>query len=69
MQFSEPPIICSLFVQNILLSTLFWNTASLYSSLSVRAKVSHPYKTTLRIKYTSPEFCGGLRGKENTLSE
>ena len=29
---------------NILLSTLFWNTLSLCSSLNVRHKVSHPYK-------------------------
>jgi hypothetical protein len=30
---------------NILLSTLFLSTLSLYSSFSVRDQVSHPYKT------------------------
>jgi hypothetical protein len=34
---------------NILLSTLFSSTLSLRSSLNVRDKVSHPYKTTGRI--------------------
>jgi hypothetical protein len=42
----QPPIISFLFLQNILLSTLFSNTLSLYSSLNVRDQVSHPYKTT-----------------------
>jgi hypothetical protein len=41
--------------KNILLSTLFWNTLSLCSFLSVTDQVSHPYKTigkiTLLIKF------------------
>ena len=36
--------------QNIILSTLFSNTLSLRSSLKVRDQVSHPYKTTGKIK-------------------
>src|SRR5215510_1194114 len=40
------PVASSLLGQNILLSTLFSNTLSLCSSLSVRDQVSHPYKTT-----------------------
>jgi hypothetical protein len=36
----------SLLGPNILLSTLFSNTLSLCSSLSVRDQISHPYKTT-----------------------
>ena len=35
---------------NILLSTLFTNTLSLRSSLSVKDQVSHPYKTTGKIR-------------------
>ena len=35
--------------QNILLSTLFWNTLSLCSSLNVSDHVSGPYKTTGKI--------------------
>jgi hypothetical protein len=38
------PDASSLLVPNILLSTLFLNTLSLCSSLSVRDQVSHPYK-------------------------
>jgi hypothetical protein len=37
------------FCPNILLTTLFSNTLSLYTSLNVRHQVSHPYKTTGRI--------------------
>src|SRR5215470_4552013 len=37
------PVASSLLGPNILLSTLFWNTLSLCSSLSVRDQVSHPY--------------------------
>src|SRR5215468_10498431 len=40
------PVASSLLGPNILLSTLFSNTLSLCSSLSVRDQVSHPYKTT-----------------------
>jgi hypothetical protein len=36
-------------VQNIFLSILFSNTVSLCSSLNVRGKVSHPYKTIGKI--------------------
>jgi hypothetical protein len=39
----------SLLGPNILLSTLFSNTLSLCSSLSVRDQVSHPYKITGKI--------------------
>jgi hypothetical protein len=40
------PVTSSLLGPNILLSTLFWNTLGLCSSLSVRDQVSHPYKAT-----------------------
>jgi hypothetical protein len=40
------PVASFLLGPNILLSTLFSNTLSLCSSLSVRDHVSHPYKTT-----------------------
>jgi hypothetical protein len=45
----------SLLGPNILLSTLFSNTLSLWSSLNVRDQVSHPYKIMKRIndKYIS----------------
>jgi hypothetical protein len=39
-----------LFAQNIPLRTPFSNTLSLSSSLNARDQVSHPYKTTGRIK-------------------
>jgi hypothetical protein len=38
-----------LFGPNILLNMLFSNTLSLYSSLTVREHVSHPYRTTGKI--------------------
>jgi hypothetical protein len=38
-----------LFIPNIFLSTLSSNTLSLFSSLSVRDQVSHPYRTTGKI--------------------
>jgi hypothetical protein len=44
MQFSPP-----LFGPNILFNTLFSNTLSLCSSLTVRDHVSHPYRTTGKI--------------------
>jgi len=47
--------------QNILLSTLFSNTHSLCSSLSVisvRDQVSHPYKTTGKIIYILHIYTG-----------
>jgi hypothetical protein len=43
--FLQPCITSSCLVPNILLSTLLLNTFNLYSSLSVRDQVSHPYKT------------------------
>jgi hypothetical protein len=42
--FLQPPVTSSPFGQNILLSTLFSNTLSLYSSLNVRDQISHPYR-------------------------
>jgi hypothetical protein len=48
-QFSQPIITSSLFGLNILLSTLFSNTLSLYASLNIRDQVSHPYRTTGKI--------------------
>jgi hypothetical protein len=42
--FLHPPVISSLFGQNILLSTLFSNTLSLCPSLNVRDQFSHPYR-------------------------
>jgi hypothetical protein len=47
--FLHSPATSSLLGPNILLRTLFSNTLSLCSSLSVRDQVSHPYKTTGRI--------------------
>jgi hypothetical protein len=47
--FLYSPVTSSLLGPNILLRTLFWNTLSLCSPLSVREQVSHPYKTTGRI--------------------
>jgi len=47
--FLHPPFTSSLLGPNILLNTLFWNTLSLRSSLSVNDQVAHPYKTTGRV--------------------
>jgi hypothetical protein len=47
--FLYSPVTSSPLSPNILLRTLFSNTLSLCSSLSVRDQVSHPYKTTGRI--------------------
>jgi hypothetical protein len=43
---------------NILFSTLFWNAFNLCPYLTVRHKVSHPYKTTGKIivYYTIPYY-------------
>jgi hypothetical protein len=49
MQFLHPPATSSLLGPNILLSTLFSNAFSLYSSFNVRDQVSHPYRTTGKI--------------------
>ena len=47
--FLYSPLTSSLLGPNVLLNTLFSNTLSLRSSLSVSDQVSHPYKTTCRI--------------------
>jgi hypothetical protein len=47
--FLNSPVTSSLLGPNTLLSTLFWNTFSLHSSLSVSDQVSHPHKTTGKI--------------------
>jgi hypothetical protein len=47
--FLHSPVTSSVFDPNILLRTLFSNTHSLCSSLNVRDKVSHPYKTIVGI--------------------
>jgi hypothetical protein len=47
--FLHSPVTSSLLGPNILLTTMFSNTLSLCSSLSVRDQVSHPYKPTGRI--------------------
>jgi hypothetical protein len=45
--FLQPPVTSFLFGPNILLSTLFPNTLSLCSSLSVRDQISHPCRPTV----------------------
>jgi len=45
----QPPATFFLLGLNILLNTLFWNTLNLWSFLSVRDQVSHPYETRGRI--------------------
>jgi hypothetical protein len=45
----QPPVTSSLFGPNILLSTLFSNTLSLYSSLNVWNNVSHSCENTGKI--------------------
>jgi hypothetical protein len=48
MQYS--PATCHFnFSQNIFLSTLFWNTLSLFSAVNMADQVSHPLKTTSKI--------------------
>jgi hypothetical protein len=54
--FLHCPVASSLLGPNILLSTLFSNTFSLCSSLSVRDQVSHSYKTTGKI-IVYPNLC------------
>jgi hypothetical protein len=49
MQLFQPPVTSPLFGSNILLSILFSNTLSLYSSLSDKDHVSHPYRTKGKI--------------------
>ena len=47
------PVTSSLLGPNILLNTIFSNTLSFLSSLNVSAQVSHPFKTTGKIKVLS----------------
>jgi len=47
--FLHSPVTLSLLGPNILLNTLFSNTLSLHSSLSVSDQVSHPYKQQAKI--------------------
>jgi hypothetical protein len=47
--FLHSPVTSSIFVPNILPSTLFSNTLRLRSSLNVSDQVSHPYKTRGKI--------------------
>ena len=49
--FLHSPVTSFLLSPNILLNTLFSNTLSLRSSLSVSDHVSHPYKTTGKIVF------------------
>jgi hypothetical protein len=49
--FLHSPLTSSPLGPNILLSTLFWNTLSLRSSLYVSEQVLRPYKITGRIIY------------------
>ena len=51
--FLHSPVTPSLLVPNTLLNTLFSNTLSLRSSLSVTDQVSHPYKPTWNITVLS----------------
>jgi hypothetical protein len=44
------PVTSSLLGPNILLNTIFPNTLSFLSSLNVSDQVSHPYKTTGKIR-------------------
>jgi len=44
------PVTSSLLGPNILLNTMFSNTVSFLSSRNVSDQVSHPYKTTGKIK-------------------
>ena len=47
------PVTSSLLGPNILLNTIFSNTLSFLSSLSVSDQVSHPYKKTLTTRHNS----------------
>jgi hypothetical protein len=47
--FLQPPVTSYPFGPNILLSTLFINTFSLFSSLNITDHVSHTYKATRKI--------------------
>jgi hypothetical protein len=54
--FLHSPVTSSLLGPNILLRTLFSNTLSLCSSLSVRDQVSHPYKGRQRLANNLASF-------------
>jgi hypothetical protein len=41
----QSPVTSTLFRPNVFLDTLFSNTLSLCSSVNVRGRASHPYKT------------------------
>jgi hypothetical protein len=64
--FLQPPIISSFFGSYILLSTLFWNTLSLHSSIDFRDQVSHPCKVTgkVRVLYILIFTCSDTRWEE-----
>jgi hypothetical protein len=69
--FLHSPVTSSNLDQNILPRTLFSNTLSLCSFLSVRYKVSHKYKTTGRIMFfsyvlTLHSWTGGGMSKNST---
>jgi hypothetical protein len=50
------PVLSNLLGPDILLNTLFSNTLSLSSSLNVRDKVSHPYRTAGKISFLYCNF-------------
>jgi hypothetical protein len=55
--FLHSPVTSSLLGSNILLRTLFSNTLSLCSSLSVRDQVAHPYFFRNYTKRTMGQTC------------
>jgi hypothetical protein len=72
VQFSQPPTISSLCGPNILLSTLFSNTLSVYSPLTVSDYVPHAYKTTgtILVSYISIfTFYRQMSRREKALTE
>jgi hypothetical protein len=54
--FLQPPTTSSLLGPNILLSTQPSNILNLYSSVTVRDQVSHPYKTTSKFIIMNIQF-------------
>jgi hypothetical protein len=65
IQFSPPSSNSSLTGPNIPLSTLFANTLSLCSFLSVRDEVSHPYETTGKFSFLVFTFLDGQEDKDS----
>jgi hypothetical protein len=63
------PVTSSLLGPNILLNTLLSNTLSLRFSLNISDQISHPYKTTDKVRDCKRKFCsvntgvGGWRGR------